>query len=762
MKDSAKERTPAPVLRVPLSPTLVSTTLHQTTVAKTTEQSKLADDKQRLFLGVFADDEEGSLEYSVHMAAYTIGFSVVLFLITFAASAYFPHCDDPVGCFDLSSELQGSRFVDVDPCDDMFEHVCGRWTSMYPEQQDLFQILDSRLRVSLLEQVEQVTPNSDSAVDKAAAAISACMSVPEADIDHTKTIRHVLRQRGLTFPAQEIRSARQVFGILVALTLEDLLGVFFQLKLTPYLKAHDRLVFELKYAETMYRYVSDAEVLESCVRAYDPNLGGVQDLAERLHIMETDVRTITMMHTSDDEQPQYRKFSDIDEIYFSRTLQETSMNAQWWVEEINKHIPKDAALTLESDFLLRHHYALLLTMDVLKAYSTSSLQLQTYIAWKVIKYLSYAASSKMFFCHFPAGKVHWAGTFAKSLERCTNYIKVVAPHALLKLQIQNVLDDETINYTITIANRIRHQLEMSYNLSWFDPESALGVIDRLRSVHQIIGIASKLRSNAALNAYYSHIPKSEGPFKFVEWLVDSLRAVAVHKKGFLQPTPGSPTASINRDDWEVSGISVGAYYVIVYHIVYLPGSILMPPFMVPYGPDTYNYGAIGKVIGHELTHAFDPKFIDVSPKGEKHIFYSPKFGQKLAELQECIILQANKLTESAVAGNNSVSEALADSAGVEVAYLAYSTLPQSDRETGAGHYTADQTFFAGTCYMFCQASEEYSEFSIYLPHRLRCKQPCLNTQEFAKAFGCKEGSPMFPRHRCDAHDFLGIPEAGGH
>ncbi|KAL1444811.1 hypothetical protein MTO96_045391 [Rhipicephalus appendiculatus] len=96
------------------------------------------------------------------------------------------------------------------------------------------------------------------------------MSVPDANIDHTQTIRDVLRQRGLTFPAQEVLSTRKVFGILVALTLQDLLGVFFQLKLTPYLKEHDRLVFELKYAETMYRYVSDVEILEWCVRAYDP------------------------------------------------------------------------------------------------------------------------------------------------------------------------------------------------------------------------------------------------------------------------------------------------------------------------------------------------------------------------------------------------------------------------------------------------------------------------------------------------------------
>ncbi|KAH6926793.1 hypothetical protein HPB50_022178 [Hyalomma asiaticum] len=262
------------------------------------------------------------------------------------------------------------------------------------------------------------------------------------------------------------------------------------------------------------------------------------------------------------------------------------------------------------------------------------------------------------------------------------------------------------------------------------------------------------------NAVDKAAAASEGPLNFVVWLVEALRAVAAHKKRFLQPSPGDPSASINRDDWDLSGISVGAYYVVVYHIVYLPGSILMPPFLVPYGPNSYNYGAIGKVIGHELTHAFDPKFIDLSPKGEKHVFYSPRFFQQLTEVQNCIILQANKLTQSAIAGNNSASEAFADSAGVEVAYLAYRALLESDRLTGAGYDTADQTFFAATCYMFCQAVEEYSEFSIYLPHRLRCKQPCLNTQEFANAFGCKEGSPMFPRHRCDVHDFLKITQGG--
>ncbi|KAH7941563.1 hypothetical protein HPB49_014899 [Dermacentor silvarum] len=744
--------------QLPLSPTVVSWE-SQATDARTTEgvpHSELTD-KPRLFLGIIPDDDEGSFEYSAYMAAYTVSFAAVLLFITFAASAYFPHCDNPVDCFDLNRELQRSRLVDVDPCEDMFEHVCGRWTSVYPEQQNLFEILNNRLRVSLLENVDQVTTDSSNAVDKAAAAMTACMNVAEADIDHTATIREVLRRRGLTFPAQQVRSAREVFGILIALTLQDLSGVFFQLKLTPYLKAEDRFVFEFRYSETMFRYVTDEDVLESCVRAYDPSLGGTQELAERLFTVETDVRTITAMHSGGGEYPQYYKFSEIDGVYYNSTQQEAYTTAQWWVDEINKHIPEKSAINLTSDILIKDRHALLLTIDVLRAYSTSSLHLQTYIAWKVIKYLSYAASSRMFFCHFRLGNVHWVSTFAKALDRCTSYIKLVIPHALLKLQVKHILDDETINYTNTIADRIRHQMEVSYNFSWFDRESARGLVERLRSIHQIIGVASKLRSNTALNSYYAHIPKSGAPLKFVDWLVEAHRAVAAHKKRFLQPSPDG-TASISRDDWDLTGISAGAFYIIVYHIIYLPGSVLMPPFMVPYGPNSYNYGGIGKVIGHELTHAFDPKYLDLNRRGEKQVFYTPQFFQKLRELQDCIILQANKLTESAIAGNNSISEAFADSAGVEAAYLAYRALPESDRETGAGYYTADQTFFAGGCYMFCQAGEDYSEVSIYLPHSVRCKQSCLNTQEFANAFGCKEGSPMFPHKRCDVHDLLRIKQ----
>ncbi|XP_077486730.1 neprilysin-1-like [Amblyomma americanum] len=114
------------------------------------------------------------------------------------------------------------------------------------------------------------------------------------------------------------------------------------------------------------------------------------------------------------------------------------------------------------------------------------------------------------------------------------------------------------------------------------------------------------------------------------------------------------------------------------------------------------------------------------------------------------------MAESAVAGNNSISETFADNAGVEAAYLAYTALRQPDRQEGAGQCTADQAFFPGSCYIFCDAERSSSEAGINLPHTFRCNKPCISTQEFADAFHCRDNSPMFPPRRCYIHDLQQI------
>ncbi|XP_077498804.1 neprilysin-1-like [Amblyomma americanum] len=708
--------------------------------------------ERRLLLGIFPDPEDCKpRDYVRLIATCAAAICMLLLLVESTSSAYFQHCDNPVSCFDLDTELQRSRHVDVDPCRNMFGHVCGRWTSMYPGRQDQFELLNQRLIMSLLENVGQVSTGSGSATDKAGAALFGCMRVAEDMVDDISAIREVLNRHGLHLPAQDIRPSRDVFRILVGLTLQDLLGVFFQLKPSPYLRTDDRFVFELRYAETMYRYVSNEKAIENCVRSYDPDLEDVSTLAMTLTNVENDVAVVTMLYPPREPEHRYLTVQEIEKYYYDSTGHEAIIKTQWWVEDINQNVPKQSAISPQSEILLSDKHALFLTDALLRAYTSRSLPLQSYIAWKVIKYLSHAASSRMVHCHILSSQEHMAYAFPIDLSRCIEYATQVIPYGLLSLQLKNILQDETINYANTVSKRVRQQIEMSYNLSMLDPQSAKSIMQRLRSIHQIVGTASKLRSDEALNSYYRHIPMYDAKVNFVKWLVKAHRAEAAHKILFLHPSPDIAT-SINRDDWEPTSISVGAFYVILYHLIYLPGGTLVSPLLVRNGPNSYNYGAIGKVIGHELSHAFEPRFLEVTTRGDAQAFYTPRFRKLLEGQQDCLILQANKMTESAIAGNNSISETYADTAGLEAAYLAYSTLPLTDRRMGVGPYTADQAFFVGSCYMLCEAERTPSERSVYLPHRVRCNQPCINTQEFADAYRCSKGSAMFPRSRCDIHD----------
>ncbi|KAH9365711.1 hypothetical protein HPB48_008118 [Haemaphysalis longicornis] len=521
----------------------------------------------------------------------------------------------------------------------------------------------------------------------------------------------------------------------------------------PSLQERDRFVFEVKYAETMFRYVTDAAVMADCMRAFDPDVDANRFAVEVIKV-EEDVRAITQTLSFGNVKIRYYKFKDID-TFFDETAY---LQSEWWVDAINENIPEDSAVNLESNFLLRDKHALFLTEAIVKAYKTRTVNLENYIGWKIIKYLSYAASTKMFFCHYSPGAPPWMLTVERTIDRCHGYVKLVMPYALLKLQMMGILDDATITFANHVAERIRHTLELSYNASWLDHESAQVIVKRLRSIHQIIGTASTLRTDAALDVYYSHVPAMTHHSSFIEWLIEAHRAVAAHRKRFLRPPSDDSSFSVSRDDWELTGLSVGAFYIIVYHIIYVPGSILMPPFLIPRGPNSFNYGAIGKVIGHELTHAFDREYLDINERGEEQqLVESTRFKRKLGEILDCLIVQANKMTRSAIAGNNSISETFADNAGVEAAYIAYRSMREEDRQGGIASLSPDQAFFAGSCYMFCQKNETFSEHSSYLPHNVRCNQPCINTQEFADAYGCPAGSPMRPSHRCDIHDLSKPP-----
>ncbi|KAH9364932.1 hypothetical protein HPB48_017973 [Haemaphysalis longicornis] len=331
------------------------------------------------------------------------------------------------------------------------------------------------------------------------------------------------------------------------------------------------------------------------------------------------------------------------------------------------------------------------------------------------------------------------------------YVNHVLLYGVLKLQLNDVLTDSAIRYTRTLMDALRRELEISFNFSSLNEKSSEGVVRRLKIIHEIISGPTKLLTTPALDEHYRHVPRVDRK-NFLHWLVDSYRSVAERNIRLIYP-PGHPDhLPATRDDFALADASANAYYLPAYHLIYVPGSILLPPFLTAVVPDAFNYGALGKVLAHELTHAFEPESLDVNYAVEPDLMYTPRLKDKVQKQYDCLLIQAGALAGNAFADRRTASETFADNAGTELAYLTYSALAEAKRSKGVAGLTPDQTFFAATCFIFCGADDQKEVRSkAYLPLKLRCNQPLLNTEQFASAFRCARGAPMRPSTRCDIH-----------
>ncbi|CAN7989972.1 unnamed protein product [Ixodes pacificus] len=195
--------------------------------------------------------------------------------------------------------------------------------------------------------------------------------------------------------------------------------------------------------------------------------------------------------------------------------------------------------------------------------------------------------------------------------------------------------------------------------------------------------------------------------------------------------------------------SINAYYAPVWNMIIVPGSILLAPFVHPSLPTAVNYGAIGKVLGHELTHSFDLLYGDISTSGDKVDWYSKASRAEFERKLQCVIKQVQNASDIKGIGRSSIDESFADTAGVEKAYSAFSKIAKGHGLLG---YNPDKLFFASGCFAFCASNREaVDQKNKYPPVFLRCDVPASNEEHFAEAFKCPKGARLNPTKRCDFH-----------
>ncbi len=277
-------------------------------------------------------------------------------------------------------------------------------------------------------------------------------------------------------------------------------------------------------------------------------------------------------------------------------------------------------------------------------------------------------------------------------------------------------------------------------LDWMDEPTRARAREKLGSLAYLIGYPSKWK------AY-------DFPIDAKSYAQNSLRSRNFELKRDLTKV-GKP---VDREEWQMTAPTVNAYYDPQRNQMVFPAGILQPPF---YGIDqalAVNAGAIGMVVGHELTHGFDDEGSQFDAKGNLSSWWTPAANEKFKAKISCVDKQYSAyeaLPGLHVNGALTLGENIADNGGLKLAFEAYRALRANAKEAVvADGFTEDQQFFLAFAQGWCAAYRPDFERMVvqtnpHSPPRFRVRGPLTNMPQFAAAFSCKEGTPMHPKNPC--------------
>ena len=218
--------------------------------------------------------------------------------------------------------------------------------------------------------------------------------------------------------------------------------------------------------------------------------------------------------------------------------------------------------------------------------------------------------------------------------------------------------------------------------------------------------------------------------------------------------------TLDRSEWSMSPPTVNAYYSSLQNNINFPAGILQPPFYDNAMDDAVNFGGIGAVIGHELTHGFDDQGRKFAANGDLSDWWTAEDAKEFEKRAGCIADEYSGFTVAGdvhLNGKLTLGENTADNGGVRIAYMALlQTLADAAKKPGPGlidGFTPEQRFFLGFGQVWCQNETEESarlraNVDPHSPGRYRVNGVVANMPEFQQAFGCKAGDAMVRENAC--------------
>jgi predicted metalloendopeptidase len=369
-------------------------------------------------------------------------------------------------------------------------------------------------------------------------------------------------------------------------------------------------------------------------------------------------------------------------------------------------------------------------------------QWQTYLTWQLVHSVARLLPTPFVQENFNYFGKTLSGTetLRPRWKRCADFTDAELGEALGRKFVEKTFGEEGKERTLKMVAALEKALGQDIDgLTWMTGPTKQKALEKLHAIANKIGYPDKWRD------YSSVAIQLDDP------VGNNFRADSFEFHRELNKI-GKP---VDRAEWEMTPPTVNAYYDPLMNNINFPAGILQPPFFDKREDDAVNFGGIGMVIGHELTHGFDDEGRQFDPQGNLKDWWTPEDGKEFDRRVACIDQEYSKFEVAPgahVNGKLTLGENTADNGGLRIALMALLNTIGANAEKVDG-FTPEQRVFLSFGQIWCEnAREEVLRMQVqtdpHAPPRARVNGVVQNMPEFQKAFSCKAGQPMVSDNAC--------------
>jgi endothelin-converting enzyme/putative endopeptidase len=368
---------------------------------------------------------------------------------------------------------------------------------------------------------------------------------------------------------------------------------------------------------------------------------------------------------------------------------------------------------------------------------------KTYLRWHVahasVSALPMAFENENF--EFFAKTLQGTKELRPRWKRCVDYTNGDLGEAVGQIYVQQTFGAEGKERTLAMVNALEKALGQDIqSVPWMSPDTKAQALIKLKAITNRIGYPDTWRDYSALQ-----IVRGDA-------LGNSQRA----NQNDLQYRLNKIGKALDKREWPYPPMTVNATYDPTQNNITFPAGILQPPFYDNHADDALNFGGIGAVIGHELTHGFDDQGSQFDADGNLRDWWKASDKKQFEERTACIRDQYGSFVavdDLKLNGKLTLGENTADNGGMRIAYMAMLNTFAGKEPAPIDGLTAEQRFFLGWANVWCQnRTDAFSRMLVtvdpHSPTRYRVNGTVSNMPEFREAYHCSATAPMVNQKAC--------------